>query len=245
MSNEQITIAHLCANVLKRKPNAVRMAWKRAHLTNFDQRRTVTPEELRTIMEYYSGRPVPEMPSKPIQDEIPAKPIVVVRQSAKQLKPEGGIALPLKRAFRPALLILAILLPTAASLKNMYLTTVQISEDHYTAVFYTGLIAATPLILAITGISRWWAAVVTVVLIAAEVFCNMTRIYYGLMYGSNVSPHTTPSPVRFLGTVTEIFNTGSAGTAIAIGLFAGVMIAAVQFTALFSLKNNLSTSASF
>ena len=235
MNNEPITIAHLCANVLKRKPNAVRMAWKRAHLTNFDQRRTVTPEELRTIMEYYSGKPVPEMPAKPSPDEIPAKPIVVARQPVRQTRTEGGIALFLKRAFRPALLILAILLPTAASLKNMYLTTVQISEDH-TAVFYTGLIATTPLILTITGISRWWAALVTVVLIAAEVFCNMTRIYYGLMYGSNISPHTTPSPVRFLGTVTEIFNTGSAGTAIAIGFFAGLMIAAVQFTALFSLK---------
>ena len=161
MNNEQITIAHLCANVLKRKPNTVRMAWKRAHLANFDQRRTVTPDELRVIMAYYSESPAPKpngQPKPKNPEGEAAKPIVVARQPVKQPKPEGGIALFLKRAFRPALLILAILLPTAASLKNMYLTTVQISEDHYTAVFYTGLIAATPLILAITGISRWWAA---------------------------------------------------------------------------------------
>lgn len=238
----EITIAQLCATVLKRKPNTVRMAWSRNGLANWDVRRVVTPDELRVITEYYSTLPAPSgKPGKPAPLPIQVRPPAPDPTPAGDTSPAPPPA-PSNEAqavitesatprwLKIVLLGVATVIPTAASVKNMYLTAMQVSEDHVTAFFYTALLAATPISFAIAGVKRLWAILVAVLLITFEVFCNTTRIYDGLISGAH------GNPVRFLGTVTDIFNTGTHGTALGIGSFIGIMIAAAQFSSLFSLK---------
>lgn len=232
------TIGGYCAEVWKRAPNTVRMAWARKGLTDFNQKRVPTPHEVQVMTAYYNslpelpggktptrkpeGLPIKVSPPAPVPDRPtppPAQPVIQKR------------LLDINVNYKPIILGLIFLAPTAASVQNINEITMEMA-GWKTAVLYTVLISLTPIGFVISGVRRWYTFPVAGLLILYEIFCNMTAIYRGLITLNG-------TPVPFLGTVTEIFNTGTYGTALFLGAFVGLMLAAVQFTSLFSIKKLL------
>jgi hypothetical protein len=134
--------------------------------------------------------------------------------------------------YQRALLVCLLVAPTAASVTNMYKVTGDITGEPITAALYTVVLSITALGFTLSGIRSWVTVALAVVLIGYESFCNLTRLYYGLMGG------VTGNPTRFLGTVTSIFESGSHGTAIVIAAFSAVMLAAVQYTAILEINRH-------
>lgn len=132
--------------------------------------------------------------------------------------------------YRRAILIALLIAPTAASVSNMYSVTGEITGEPITAALYTVILSVSALGFTLSGVRSWVTVLLSVILIAYESFCNLTRLYYGLMGGVN------GNPTRFLGTVTELFNSGSYGTAVLIAGFSALMLAAVQYTAIFEIQ---------
>lgn len=176
------------------------------------------------------------------RSRVKPKNIVVVRSKPKEEKPGGGEAAgPLSgpapstaegpKGWQKFLLVLLLLAPTAASVNNMLHITEALAGNYFDAVLLTVVLSASALGLVLAGVRDRWTLLLAVVLIAFESFCNLTRIYGGLM-----GVGTTGNPTRFLGLVTDIFNTGSHGTAIALGCFTALFIAAVQYAAVFQLN---------
>lgn len=132
--------------------------------------------------------------------------------------------------YRTAILGILLVAPTAASVSNMYHVSHQITQEAFTAWLYTVVLSASALGFTIAGVRSWITYFLSAVLIGFETFCNLSRLYYGLMGG------VEGNPTRFLGTVTEIFSSGSHGTALAIAAFSALMLAAVQYAAIFELN---------
>lgn len=236
------TIGEYCAEVWKRTPNTVRMAWSRKGLTDFNQKRLPTPYEVQVMTEYYGslpdrpggkvparkpeGLPIKVSPPPPAPAPVPDRPTPPPAQPVIQKR-----LLDINVNYKLVILGLIFLAPTAASVQNINEITMEMAGLQ-TAVLYTVLISVTPVGFAISGVTRWYVFLVAGLLLSYEIFCNMTAIYRGLITLNG-------TPVPFLGTVTEIFNTGTYGTALFLGAFVGLMLAAVQFTALFSIKKLL------
>lgn len=133
---------------------------------------------------------------------------------------------------RIAVLVALLLVPTAASVTNMFAVSESITGEPVTALLYTVVLACSALGFTIAGSRSWITFTLSMALIAYESFCNLTRLYFGLMGG------VKGNPTRFLGTVTDLFDTGSHGTALAIAGFSALMLAAVQYAAIFELQKN-------
>lgn len=136
-----------------------------------------------------------------------------------------------KFAWRTPLLVGLMIAPTAASVENMYSVTFSLSASAHSAIFLTAVLSVSALGFVVAGVRNWYTVGLAALLIAYESFCNLTRIYGGLMGNGS-----TGNPTRFLGTVTDIFNTGTHGTAIFLGAFTAFFIAAVQYAAVFELN---------
>lgn len=121
--------------------------------------------------------------------------------------------------------------PTVASVRNMYGVTLSITDSVFDAVALTVVLSVSALGFVVAGLRGAWVVLLAVVLIAFEAFCNLTRIYGGLM---NVGQ--SGYPTRFLGLVTDVFNSGSHGTAVALGGIVAFVLAAVQYAAIFQLN---------
>lgn len=134
--------------------------------------------------------------------------------------------------YRRALLICLLIAPTAASVTNMYTVTGDITGEPITAALYTVVLSVTALGFTLSGIRSWLTVFLAVLLIGYESFCNLTRLYFGLMGG------VSGNPTRFIGTVTSIFESGSHGTAIVIAGFSAAMLAAVQYTAILEINRH-------
>jgi len=141
--------------------------------------------------------------------------------------PKQPVSVPKKRT---AILGLLLAAPTAASVTNIYTVALAITQEEGTAVLYTIVLACSALGFTVANFRSWLTFSLSALLIAFESFCNLSRLYHGLMGG------VSGNPTRFLGTVTEIFNSGSHGTALIIAGFSALMLAAVQYAAIFELQ---------
>jgi len=130
-----------------------------------------------------------------------------------------------------ALLFVPLIAATAASVGNMYHITRALAGSAFDAWLLTSVLSTSALCFILAGMRSAWTIALAVLLIAFESFCNLTRIYGGLM-----GTGTTGNPTRFLGLCTDIFNSGSHGTAVALGAFTAFFIAAVQYAAVFQLN---------
>jgi hypothetical protein len=124
--------------------------------------------------------------------------------------------------------------PIIASWHNMYLITHDLSGTPYDALALTAVLSASAIGFVWYGSRSWYIMAISALLIAYESFCNLTRIYGGLM-GSGTH---TGNPTRFVGLVTDIFGTGTHQTAIFLGAFTAFFIAAVQYAAVFELNKS-------
>lgn len=180
-----------------------------------DKKRGAGREKRDTVFTVVSS-PRQQVPPQSIPSQKPAESTTTTRST-----------------WRVIALIVLMLIPTAASIQNMYTITFHIGQSHFKAVLLTAMLSLSALGFAAVGIRRWYTLALAIVLIAFESFCNLTAIYDGLMGGIKANP------TRFLGVVTDIFNGGSYGAALTLGVINALLIAAVQFTALINLKSYL------
>lgn len=152
--------------------------------------------------------------------------------------PKMEIKMPTKKQvarwpWRSISFITLMLVPTAASMQNMHDITYQIGHSEIKAILLTIMLSFSALVFTALGVRGWHTMILTGFLIIYEAFCNTAAIYDGLMGG------ISGNPTRFCGVVTDIFNCGSYGAALTLGAFTGLVIAAVQFTALYHLKKSI------
>ena len=124
-----------------------------------------------------------------------------------------------------------LIAPTVASVRNMYNVTYNLSEHATDAALLTVVLSVSALGFVVAGVRRRYGIALAVLLIAFESFCNLTRVYGGLM-----GVGKSGNPTRFLGLVTDIFGSGSHYTAIVLGAAVALFLACVQYAAVFELN---------
>ena len=171
--------------------------------------------------------PAPEPPAVEAKPEITPAAEAYEAMSAPQPNeaPAPG------HTRRPWAFWLILAAPTLASVRNMYHVTGDIAGDGVDAALLTVVLAIAAPGFIYAGVRAGWAVFLAIVLVAFESFCNLTRIYGGLM-----GVGTTGNPTRFLGLVCDIFGSGSHWTAVVLGGITALFIAAVQYAAIFELN---------
>jgi len=119
--------------------------------------------------------------------------------------------------------------PTIASVRNLYAVCLSVMGEVIGAAALTIVICVTGGALTYIGIKNKLSWLLVGAVLAFETLANVTIIYDGLMGGVG-------NPTRFLGVVTNIFNTGTHGTAIALGVSAALLLVGAQFASLTELN---------
>lgn len=157
--------------------------------------------------QYPDPKPKPMLPPDPVPDV--AKPVHIT--APKQVKSRRLMWLYLP-AFAAAI----------ASIDNMHLIFWHITGESWLfAKVFTVVFSGSAFCFIASGITSTPIQVITWILVIWEAFCNMTGIYYGLL-------GRTGTPTRFLGMVTDIFESGTHGTAIVLGAITAATLAGVQ-----------------
>lgn len=129
---------------------------------------------------------------------------------------------------RDQILIFTVAAPTIASVHNMYRVSDTIMGNTVDALALTVVLSCTGLAMVYTGIRNWPGVLLTSLVILYESFANTVRIYQGMFINGN--------PSRFLGSVCDIFGSGSHYTAILLGVIVSAIIALTQYIVFFQLK---------
>lgn len=133
--------------------------------------------------------------------------------------------------FRAALLFMLMAIPATASVQNMHTVTLDICGHEFAAWLLTGLFSASPFLFVLAGMKNRLTVALVALLIAYEAFANFTRIYGGLTgFGKN------GYPTRFLGLVTDIFNSGTHQTALFLAGIMSLLAASVFYAAYNELR---------
>ena len=140
-----------------------------------------------------------------------------------------------KKNSRTWVLYFLLAAPTVASVHNMFAVTNDISGNVFDAIALTVVLSVSALGFVWYGIREWHTIALALLLIAYEAFCNLARIYGGLM-----GIGTTGNPTRFMGLVTDIFGSGTHQTAIILGGITALFLAAVQYAAIISINKTKS-----
>ena len=195
----------------------------------FDSNRELSPEQAEILSRSKrAGKEVRPRETKTII-RTPAQHTVNQPAPATEAMP------PAPGRAKPTWILYVLLIgPIVASWHNMYLITHDLSGTVYDAVALTAVLSFSAIGFVWYGVQNWYVMALAGLLITYESFCNLTRIYGGLM-GSGTP---TGNPTRFIGLVTDIFGTGTHGTAIFLGAFTAFFIAAVQYAAVFELNKS-------
>lgn len=197
----------------------------------FDSNRELSPEQVEILSRGKREKKDVSALAKPRETKtiIRTDSTIPVHQPAPAVEntPTPGRA-------KPTWILYVLLIgPIVASWHNMYLITHDLSGTPYDALALTAVLSASAIGFVWYGSRSWYIMAISALLITYESFCNLTRIYGGLMGNGH-----TGNPTRFLGTVTDIFGTGTHGTAIFLGAFTAFFIAAVQYAAVFELNKS-------
>lgn len=128
--------------------------------------------------------------------------------------------------YRRTILYILMAMPAAASIQNMYSVSADIAGHQSTALLLTGLFSTSPFLFVIAGMRSRWTKALTAAMIAYECGANTVRIYGGLTgFGHG------DFPTRFLGLVTDLFDTGTYSTAKVLAVLMAGLAAATFYTA--------------
>ena len=161
------------------------------------------------------------------------------REKRVSLNPQGSGNVPAVRepqsakrqSLRAWLLYTLMVVPAAASLQNMHRVTLDIAGHEFAAVLLTGLFSASPFLFVLAGLKNRLTVWLVAVLVLYEAFCNFTRIYGGLTgFGLR------GMPTRFLGLVTDVFNSGTHQTAVVLAVIMSLLAASVFYAAYNELR---------
>lgn len=135
------------------------------------------------------------------------------------------------QSLRAWLLYTLMVVPAAASIQNMHRVTFDIAGHEFAAVLLTGLFSASPFLFVLAGLKNRLTVWLVAVLVLYEAFCNFTRIYGGLTgFGLR------GMPTRFLGLVTDVFNSGTHQTAVVLAVIMSMLAASVFYAAYNELR---------
>ena len=141
-----------------------------------------------------------------------------------ETKPAERVASPVKT--RSWILYMLMVIPAAASIQNIHGVTIDISRHESTAILLTALFSGAPFLFVLAGMKSLVTRGLTAALIGYECFCNLTRIFGWLTDFGGVG-----YPTRFLGLVTEVFNSGTHYTALALAALMSLLAASVFYVA--------------
>lgn len=132
--------------------------------------------------------------------------------------------------FRRWILYCLMAIPALASIQNIHGVTFDITGHLFGSVLLTGLFSAAPFLFVLAGVKNAATRILVALMVIYEAFCNLTRIYGGLTgFGKG------GFPTRFLGLVTDIFNTGTHQTAIFLAVVMSIIAACTFYAAFFEL----------
>lgn len=161
---------------------------------------------------------------------VPVKSPATETPETREISTVSAVGEGVKRnSWRKIALISLMVAPTLASVANMYHVTAELT-DVFGAVCLTVLLSTSAVGFTLAGSKHSLAITVTVGTVLYESFCNLVRIYGGLMHGHN------GNPTKFLGLVTDVLATGTHGTAVFLGLFTAALISGVQYAAIFEMN---------
>lgn len=220
--NGQRTWADICAGTDK-NPDSVGRTFRRT-FPDRKWRRTAVPlpDELSAII----GQPDTDSRSAIQTPQDKRDSSFSVTEPTPSPNPgniKSGVAGP---KFRRGFLYLLMAIPAGASIQNMYHVSFDIVEQMIAAALFTGLFSAAPFLFVLAGIRAGWTKALVVILIAYECFCNFTRIFGGL-----TGYERGGNPTRFLGLVTDVFQSGTHQTGIAVAAIMAAMAALVFYAA--------------
>jgi hypothetical protein len=127
------------------------------------------------------------------------------------------------------ILLLLVVVPTVASGNNVFRICMAIMGEPVGGITLAAVICGAAISLTYIGVKTRFATGLIIAVLLFETLANVTVIYDGLMGGLK-------NPTRFLGVVTDIFGTGTHGTAIFLGVFAAALLVGLQFAALFEIQ---------
>jgi len=133
--------------------------------------------------------------------------------------------------FRFLLLFALAVVPTGASVGNMYAVAYQVGDGKLSACLFTILLSVTALGFTIAGVRSRFTVYLAVFLVGYEAFCNLARTYTRLM--------PMGVPAEFTGQVSEVFGSGSHGTALVLALITALIIACVQYAAIWEMQKTI------
>lgn len=134
---------------------------------------------------------------------------------------------------RAWILYLLMAIPAVASLQNMHSVTHDITGHLVAAILLTALFSASPFLFVMAGVKNAPTGVLVACMVVYEAFCNLTRIYGGLTgFGKG------GFPTRFLGLVTDVFNTGTHETGVFLAAVMAILAACTFYAAYFELNKN-------
>lgn len=119
--------------------------------------------------------------------------------------------------------------PTIASVRNIWIVCMSVMGEWIGATALTVVLCSTGIALTYIGVRSRFAVVLVVAVMAFETLANVTTIFAGLFDINGL-------PLKFLGTVTSIFNSGTHITAIILAVFAAVLLVGAQLAAIFELQ---------
>lgn len=125
--------------------------------------------------------------------------------------------------------ILILVVPALVSIGNIYNVSFDIMQHKAEAVLLTAVLSCTAPTFLYLGIKDRLTLCLAYCLLTFEAFANVARIYYGMMGSGG-------NPVRFIGTVTDIFNSGTHYTALILATVTAGLICLVQFVGINELR---------
>lgn len=212
----------------------IRFRWNANYAKGtFDSNRELSPEQVETL-----SRPSKARAAKQAKTGPRKAPMLLPEQQPATVNPTPAPAadptpMPPGRAKKTWVLYMLLISPTVASVHNMYIVTRDLSGNVWDAVALTVVLSVSALGFVWYGVRAWYTIALAGLLIAYEAFCNLTRIYGGLM-----GVGQSGNPTRFLGLVTDIFGSGSHCTGIVLGGITAAFLAAVQYAAVFELNKS-------
>ena len=128
-------------------------------------------------------------------------------------------------------LLFLMLAPVFGSFQNVNTVTGNLLDTKTASLTFTVLFSLAPFVIAWVGVGALVRYFVVPVLMLFEGFCNLTRIYAGLVnFDQNAFPN------RFLQLVCDIFNSGTKGTALAISAIMAALSLVIFFAGYIGLN---------
>lgn len=134
-------------------------------------------------------------------------------------------------------LIVALVIPTLASITNTLYVSHALSNNLATGILITGVASATSLLFLWAGVQGVGAWLIVAATLGFEAFCNACSVFKALM-GSMAYSITTVSgkPSEFLDMVSNFTGRDHQDAATWMAIFTAAMICGAQVTAIYELK---------